>query len=753
MFLSLDLSDIYYPFYTWAHEHIQTGRLPLISDLSYHGAPMPAVVIVGFLSPVLSLFHLMGGALAAFNALFIAPWALFLFGAYILGRNFSLSRSASLLLAFLWTYNGQRLAHLDHLNITWACAFFPWVFLALRKYQAEGRVLWLLLAGVLWGLNLLTGHPQIVFYEGLFLVFWAGWGSGEARRRWIALSAAVLAALWISAPLILHTAECLLFDGFHFQWNEVNRFYHSWTPLNFITLVFPWFFGKTQYDRQGMDYWWQYQFTEMQTALSIAGLFFILLFLFRRGPHRRWLGFAALFGILMAMGRFSPLYHLLQPLPVFSWFRDPARYWFLVSWALGLGAAFAWDEWFKDAKLQRTGRRIAGGLAAAGLLFLAAGWLLLTHLRPLLDSAASWIIQKFLLGDGTHHLGLADYMARLPEKFSAIAFNLDPSQPRVYLPLLFLLLLNLLIFFRGRLDLRLQKGLLLLLVFADLMAFRAPLGNAFYSPSDIPPPRIPAYENRVLTFLYGSVSPLPVQYGEMAYANMNYLSRVPTMPMEANPQMDRYAQLSELMGWFSWIYKDRDPVGFSKHPNLMRVLGLDLMVSDRRLELPPPFLEASGSYPFAYRLSPILPRAYLADRFRLAPWPDSIQVLERRDFNPLREAVLEAHAPVQGAPIDRLPSLPKILAWQETTLSLAVDSDRPGLLVLQRTFLPGWKARVNGVPIRPLRCNLVLTGVPLAPGKSLVELRFDPTGLRLGFFLSFLLAGLLAFHLLRPRSA
>ncbi len=139
-----------------------------------------------------------------------------------------------------------------------------------------------------------------------------------------------------------------------------------------------------------------------------------------------------------------------------------------------------------------------------------------------------------------------------------------------------------------------------------------PLGNAFYKPSDITAPQVPAPENRTLTLLYMTPSPLPNQYGEMAYPNMNIMFDRPNLVFDANPTPRRYADIWAQLGWFSWVYKDRDPLGFSHNVGLLRMMGVDQIVSDIPLKLyPRPFTTAKKSYPFVYHLGSVMPKAFM----------------------------------------------------------------------------------------------------------------------------------------------
>jgi len=802
IFLSLDSTVLYYPVYQWVHQHLAQDKLPLICDLAYHGAPLAAVSMAGVLSPVLWIFHLASSPVVMTNLIFLAPFAIFLFGTYVLGRQMGFSVSACLLLAFLWTYNGQRMAQLDHWNVAWACAFFPWAFWALLRHYSRGSLFWLALSGLFWGLNLLSGHPQIFFLEGLFFLSWAflsadsrlsPFPQGERARvrgifngRLFAVSGLLLGALIVASPLLFFTFENLGMDGFHFQWGEVDRFFHSWTPLNFLTLLFPWFFGRDQFDRADSTYWWQYQFVEMQVAFSIIGLFFILLFLLGKNPQRRWIGWTALFGLAMALGKFFLVYGLVQSLPIFSWFRDPARYWHLITWVVGLGAAYAWDEWFNtspphpsplppgargnnkktalfpspsrgtaqklktsippplegegrvrgiyiDEPLFRLGRNLALGLAGFSFLAVLLGGLLLHFGRTYLVQSAAWAIQRFLLGDSLHQQPLSAYLARLPEKLGALTESLNPANPWVLFPFLFLAALAAVILNRKNGSLDLQKGILLALVFADLMIFQMPLGDVFYKPSDIPAPAYEAPANRSLVMLYRNTSPLPPQYGEMAYPNMNLVSGRPNLVIDANPALPGYDKILKEFGWFSWVYQDRDPVGFSKHIEELRLLGVDQIVSDKALDLPDPFETVRDHYPFVYSLPGAYPKACIGAQ------------------------------PMKSLALDLESTRLKVLQWDETRLAIDAKGSEsrvqgahgadglilPDLLLLQKTFLPGWKAALNGVPTKLGRNSGVLISVPLRTGDNLVSLRYEPLSLRAGFFLFFLFFGVFTFLLLR----
>jgi hypothetical protein len=339
-----------------------------------------------------------------------------------------------------------------------------------------------------------------------------------------------------------------------------------------------------------------------------------------------------------------------------------------------------------------------------------------------LIKTASFFVSHFIAGDAEHTQPLSVYLDQVPVKLNILFFNLDLTQPRVFLSILFSCGLLTAVLTRKKWNINWLKMGLLLLILADLYSFRMPLGNAFYKPSDITPPQVPTPQNRTLTLLYNTPSPLPGQYGEMAYPNMNLMFNRPNLVFDANPIPGRYAEIWAKLGWFSWVYKDRDPLGFTHRVEDLRELGVDQVVSDMPLKLPAPFRTIQDRYPFVYFLPGDYPTAFMTPPLEVKPF--------------------------EYAPNPRQPT-PIIKQWEET--SLLIQTEGFGYLFLQKTFLPGWKAWVNGKTAYVFCCNKVLTGISFIEGPSLIRLKYEPTGLRLGFFLLFAFFGVFSFFLIRSR--
>ncbi|MCZ6598772.1 MAG: YfhO family protein [Planctomycetota bacterium] len=88
--------------------------------------------------------------------------------------------------------------------------------------------------------------------------------------------------------------------------------------------------------------------------------------------------------------------------------------------------------------------------------------------------------------------------------------------------------------------------------------------------------------------------------------------------------------------------------------------------------------------------------------------------------------------------------------WTNNTVSVAAELDGDGLLVLTEQSFPGWKAYVDGERAQLVTADTIFRGVPLGPGKHVVELRYEPWTVRVGTWLSLAALVLVGVFLVLP---
>jgi hypothetical protein len=68
----------------------------------------------------------------------------------------------------------------------------------------------------------------------------------------------------------------------------------------------------------------------------------------------------------------------------------------------------------------------------------------------------------------------------------------------------------------------------------------------------------------------------------------------------------------------------------------------------------------------------------------------------------------------------------EIVQYEAKHVALKADTSAPSVLLLNDKWDPNWKVTVDGKPDQVLRCNYIMRGVYLQPGRHQVEFRFDP---------------------------
>ncbi|MBI4213312.1 MAG: YfhO family protein [Chloroflexi bacterium] len=203
-----------------------------------------------------------------------------------------------------------------------------------------------------------------------------------------------------------------------------------------------------------------------------------------------------------------------------------------------------------------------------------------------------------------------------------------------------------------------------------------------------------------------------------------------TISTEVNFQIKRsYDLLSTAAYWRQWQLFNVRFIGSTRD-----------LTGDGIVEVP----EARDGDVRLYRMLYPLPRGYVVWDAQVVHSPEeAFRATLDGSFDPGMRAILEVQP---SSPIFR----PRVseqrvqqIAFAPGEVTLRVEIDQPGLLVLSQPYYPGWKAEVDGRFVEPLRANYALTALPLPAGDQLVRLRYEPESLRLGGAISALsLAGL-----------
>jgi hypothetical protein len=165
-----------------------------------------------------------------------------------------------------------------------------------------------------------------------------------------------------------------------------------------------------------------------------------------------------------------------------------------------------------------------------------------------------------------------------------------------------------------------------------------------------------------------------------------------------------------------------------KRVRLLAASGVEVLLLGRPLELETDEVArlrhrqpGVGGEIFVYEIE-AAPRAQLLGKVLRAPHLNAaLQWITAADFDPTTTVVLPEGGPSWEGP----PGTVDIIESGSHRLELEVSSKAPGVLVLQRAFLPIYRARANGLRTPIVAANIHRLGIELPAGDHLVEVWID----------------------------
>jgi hypothetical protein len=331
-----------YPARVFLYESVQAGQLSWLNPQDGLGRPLVADPQSAVFYPATWLFAALGPAQAYPVSLWL-HYSLALWGMYRLLRAQHLARQAALFGGIAFAFAGFLLAHRAELAVQQAAAWTPWTFWRLQRYAQVGGNRRLASAALAAALQCFAGHPQIAAITALgSLVFLLVENRSRSRvaRRWLlgcSCAAGLFTIQWL--PTLAYLSAC---PGPLQGYGSFAE--NSWNPISGIGLVLPMFFGQRIPGFFGPDYWGPSHPVEQFAYAGILPLLLAAIAIragWRTGAHTR--GWAALlfFGLLLALGRYSPICPIIHWISGATLLRQPAHAMLLFNLAIAALAASA----------------------------------------------------------------------------------------------------------------------------------------------------------------------------------------------------------------------------------------------------------------------------------------------------------------------------------------------------------------------------------------------------------------------------
>lgn len=726
-----DLYNYFYPLRFSLSEALKSGEIPLWNRHMAMGFPLLADIQTGAFYPP----HLIFLILPFFDAvrtIFLIHYLIAVSGGYLLCRHWGMPQWQSIIGSLLFTLGGTTVSLINLLNHFQSAVWLPWTVLFWEKFLLQMNWARFVILVFVLVIQLLGGSPEI-YAMSMALLWLSGMRVGEAGcfarllRSVCWLMVANLFVVLLAAVQLLPTLELIQSsrrqEGIPFV--EASSWsLDPWALLNFLFLdkkvdmglgdATQMFFGLN------VPFFISYYFGAMFVPAVCLWL------RFASAKERLLLGGMILGTLLLAFGRFAPIYPLLyEHFAPFRGFRYPEKLFFLTQ-AFLLVAACKGIAGFSFPSKRRGELTLMG---AYGLL------LLLIYLLLRFDPTTLW---NFVVQQKAVPLPLDLTIAN-----TAAALVSIERQLGLTLGFFVLCLLGR----KGYIRAGFFKILFVLVVFLDLYSAHQPFQyllkpEPILSKSKVIPvpeksaSRIFYYpEDRNLhpsTFVIRK--PVTTPFGEIVtsvatnllpnfglFYGFDYLQDINALAKESYTEFLRYANTVEP----------------EKQVRLLAALNVQHIVSFKSLNIQGlRLLRHFPEHPsWLYETQNVAPRVYVAQNVRLETTPHQMMAqFAAAGFNTAVEVFVDSLVPIRQT--EGFSAQAKLVNYTNLSAHLRAVSNGPAVLVLADTHFPGWRVYVDGKEEKLLRANYFFRGVAIPAGEHSVDFKYEPLPFKVGLYVS-----------------
>jgi hypothetical protein len=732
-----DISAIIYPVYHFAQENFRQGIIPLWNPHLYAGIPFVGHIQSGAFYPPNLLLFLLTPEVTYRSILYLLSAHFWLAGVlmYFMLRNLrptpyqgegvrvNLSRPAALLGALVFMFNDFFITHTGNPNMVAVGAWLPLVFLLFRHALTRAHIFYALLAGAVTGMAYLAGHIQpflyILFVVGAYAVYVTLFelkkesSKKKAPSFFLLLSAfarpviyllAFLAfTIFVSAISLVPNVEMStqsLRDSL--TYSDAARY--MLPPAHLIGLLSPELWGR------GPEiHWGPWERVEVGYVGVLPLILAVLGVMWRKEREPRFFLLLGIVSFMLALGFYTVLHGWLYLIPGYSQIRVPARFVFLLDFAIAALAAYGFETLRQPLpRLFRTAWRklllVVSATLAATLFVFAPLMFVAVVLNQTQDSA---IFNRTANGFN----GLILFAVWLG---ASLVLLLARRTRWLTMPVWTLAMLG--------------------LVFADLSSAGSYLDLGERDPT------LNFQHPAVFNFLRRDPNPFRIETPEESW-------------FEWQPNLGLLARLDDAAGIYNPLLLQRYDrywkAAIGRENVLYDLLNTKYLIAKKDAKISAKFTPVFAGDPTVnvYLNPKALPRAFMVYQAQIVVNDDeAFAAIQQKDFDPTKTIILEnSQLPTSKSPIPNsnlqssifnpqtaLQSQVSLKSRSTNSLELDVTSSGDGYLFIAETFYPGWRATVDDNDTPVLRANYLFRAVAVPAGTHTVRMIFDPWSFKVG---------------------
>lgn len=726
IFIHGDYKEQFFPWFMEYAKAVKHFTLPYWAPNMACGFPLVAEGQIGAFYPINLLMFFLLPPMVAYSygvALHFMLGGIFM---YIFCRKIGLEGLAAIVPAILFMFASPYAGCFSNIASLKVLCWFPLTLYIICLSFEKNKPHILIFSGVVMGIQLLAGAPQMAFYSiafsALYFIFLVARAKGIGRANYfLAFFVSFIIALVVCLPQLLEART--LIDLSNRSTRDISfAVARSFFPAGILTLVFP----STMAAFDGMMY-----IGILPLAFSIFAIFYS-----KKNKHYYFLITLFVISLFCAFGRYNPLYTAFLKIIKFYLFRIPSKFLFFSAFSLIVLSGMGLQEVLKSAdERRRNGLNI---ISLAVLIFSTLSLLLINiFLRVwkdgILSFAKGYLVNHFY-NPALHRYPIQHYMDKLQSLYQNTLGIISFSDTHICIQLLLLIVSVILVAIYAKKIIRrdIFNGLFVGIVLVDLIFFSS-IGPGFRG-------NLMEYSDAVknteeIEFLKKDKSLYRVYQfqmdgpGDMLKPNMNMYFGVDNIGVYSPLVFKRYMDLLGPLGCVddSTGYSETSKDELYKSIRLLGMLNVKYIITDKEIaskDLELVYETGNGVKVFLNKMA--LPRAFIVSKIEAIENDDEILSFMKGDkFDPSEIAVTEGlhdRAGVMSGSSDGAYAA-NVEKYTENTVLIRTRSGAPGLLVLSDYYYPGWRCYLDGKAVDILRVNYILRGVYLPKGDH--EVRFE----------------------------
>ncbi len=740
-FLLGDYSVQHVPWAKFLDDSLKDFSFPLWTSYMHSGFPILAEGQIGaFYPPNIALYFLFPFE-AAYTYNIILHFVLAGVFMYIYTRQINMSKVGATIsvVVFLFGsgYGGCFYGMMSMKVLVW----FPLILFFTEKLFEKENLSYGILIGIFLSFQVLAGYLQIALYSIIIstiyffthLIFYFLKGKGLKRSIVVSLYYLIgaIAAFGLSAAQLFASIELAKFSG-RLGSGIGFSMLGSYIPLGLIQLVFP---RCTNYSGE-------------ELYVGIIPFFLCLVLIFcKKDRFGKFFIFLAFLSLLLAFGKYNPLYVGLIKAIGFYGLRIPSKLLFFTAFALAVLAGYGFDRFcsFPAEEKQYTRfKRIIYCLSAGAVTVLIITNTILYYGKEFLINYGRNYVDKKVYGQPFHRKTLDTYYAKVDNVYQMLVSKTYIFDTFNILSIIILIIsIFIILYMRRVVSLRDFKIACVVVITIDLYVFsffpnsfrgdRAPINETLKTPEAVEFLKKDTGLHRVYCYI-----PKALQGRHSRYIpNYNMFYQLSDISAYSPLVLNSYYKLLGDLGCVDDSVGRLEPSldSLDESFNLLSLLNVKYIlarkdIDDSRLEL-----VYQDEQINVYKNEESLPRAFFVSNYKVINNEEqSLGFLKSKNFHPQDIVVLdEEPSGLESKSSDTQDNaIIEIRKYSPQKIILDVTTPSSGILILSDLFYPGWKASVDGEETKIMKANTVLRAVVVPEGKHMIKFVYNPRPFNIG---------------------